>query len=71
MPAPVKIEPPRMRVDFDGNAVFGAGFQNLIDIDLISRAALELAAGHMADNRRVGILDRRENSLGLFLLRTF
>ena len=29
MPAPVEIEPPRMRIDFNGNAVLGAGFQNL------------------------------------------
>ena len=29
-----------MRVDFDGDAVFGAGFQDFVDVDLISRAAL-------------------------------
>ena len=27
MPAPVEIEPPRMRIDFNGNAVLGAGSQ--------------------------------------------
>ena len=59
MPAPVEIEPPRMGIDFNRNAVLSAGSQNPVDVDLISRAALELSAGHVAENGRIGILDRR------------
>ena len=39
VPAPVKVKPPRVGIDFNGDAVFGAGFQNSVDVDLISRAA--------------------------------
>jgi hypothetical protein len=34
VPAPVKVKTPRVRVDFDGDAVLHAGFENLVDIDL-------------------------------------
>ena len=71
MPAPVEIEPPRMGIDFNRNAVLSAGSQNLVDVDLISRAALELSSGHVAENGRVGILDRRKDTLGLFLFGHF
>ena len=60
-----------MGIDFNGNAVFSAGSQNLVDVDLISRAALELPPGHVAENSRVGILDRLEDTLGLFLFGQF
>jgi len=36
VPAPVEVEPPRMRVDFYRD-VFRAGFQDFVDVDLISR----------------------------------
>ena len=39
VPAPVEIEPPWMRVDFHGDAVLGAGFEDFVDIDLIARTA--------------------------------
>jgi hypothetical protein len=71
MPAPVEIELPRMGVDFNGNTVLSAGSQNLVDVDLISRAALELPPGHVAENSRIVILDRLEDTLGLFLFGHF
>jgi hypothetical protein len=39
VPAPVKVKTPRVRVDFDGDAVLHAGFENLVDIDLVTRDA--------------------------------
>lgn len=41
--APVEVEPPWMRIDFDGDAVLGAGFEDFVYVDLISRSAGELA----------------------------
>jgi hypothetical protein len=71
MPPPVKVKAPRMRVDFNRYAVFRAGLQDLIDIDLVSRTPLQRSSGHMSDNRRIWIFDRSQNALGLFLLRQF
>ena len=45
VPAPVEVESPWMRIDFDGDAVLGAGFKDFVDVDLISRSAGELAPG--------------------------
>ena len=58
MPAPVKIEPPRVRVDFNGDASLGAGFQNSVDVDFISGAPGELTPGHMAQDGRIRIFNR-------------
>jgi len=44
VPAPVEVEPPRVGIDFDGDTVLGAGFQNFVDVHLISRAAGELTS---------------------------
>lgn len=33
-------------VNLDGHAVFGAGAQHLLDVDLVTGSPLELAAGH-------------------------
>jgi hypothetical protein len=35
VPAPVKIKAPRMRIDFNGDAVPGASLQDLIVVDLV------------------------------------
>jgi hypothetical protein len=32
VPAPVEVEPPWMRIDFDGDAVLGGGFQDFVDV---------------------------------------
>jgi hypothetical protein len=69
MPAPVKIKPPRMRVDFDRNSILGAGFQDLINIDLVAGTALQLAPGHVTDNGRMRILKGLEDTIGLILLK--
>src|SRR6185312_8755502 len=71
VPAPVKVEPPRMRVDFNGDAVFGAGFQHFVDVDLIAGAALKLTAGQVAYDRGVRIFDGFDDARGLLLLRHF
>jgi hypothetical protein len=42
VPAPVEIKPPRLRIDLHGDAALGAGFQDFIDVDLISGAPCEL-----------------------------
>ena len=55
MPPPVKVEPPRMRVDFNRYAVFRAGLQDLVDIDLVSRVPQQLASGHVADDGGVRV----------------
>ena len=60
-----------MGIDFNSNAMLSAGFQNLVDVDLISWAALELPPDHVAENGRIGILDRLEDTLGLFLFGHF
>src|ERR1700751_2676457 len=65
VPTPVQIEPPRIRVDFDRNAVIGAGGQNLLDIDLITRAPQELPAGRVTEDSRVGIAYGTDDALCL------
>jgi len=42
VPAPVEIEPLRVRIDLDGNAVLRAGCENLLDVDLASEPLLLL-----------------------------
>ena len=46
VPAPIKIEPPRMRIDLDGDAVLCASFQDFVDIDFIAGTPLGLAFRH-------------------------
>src|SRR6476469_6457622 len=65
MPSPVKVKAPWMRVDLDGYAVFCAGLENLVDVDLVAGAPLQLASGHMPDDRRMGIADGSQYALGL------
>ena len=36
MPAPVEIKTPGFGVDLDGDAVFGAGFENSLGIDFVA-----------------------------------
>ena len=69
MPPPVKVEAPRMRIYFNRYAVFRAGLQDLVDIDLVSRTPLQLASGHVSDDCGVRIPDC--DALRLFLLRQF
>jgi hypothetical protein len=41
VPSPVEIEPPRVGVDLNGDAVIRARLENFLDIDLIARPARE------------------------------
>src|SRR5947207_817 len=47
VPAPIKVKPPRICVDFNSDAVFGAGREDFLDIDVVPRTAQKLASGHM------------------------
>jgi hypothetical protein len=55
VPAPVKVKPPGVRVDFNGDAVLRAGRENLLDIDVIAWTAQKLPPGHMPEDGRVWI----------------
>src|SRR5690242_3555087 len=66
-PAPIHIKPPRMRVNLDGNAVFGAGLQDALHIDLVAGTPQELPSGDVAENGRAGILDRPDDAVSLLL----
>src|SRR5215207_1372513 len=65
VPAPVKVEPPRIRVDLHGNTVVRAGGKNLFDVELRSRPAQQLPASHVAEDSGVRIRHRVENALRL------
>jgi hypothetical protein len=55
VPAPIKIKPPRIRVDFYGYAVLRARGKNLFNVHVISRPSQKLAASHVAEDRCVWI----------------
>jgi hypothetical protein len=62
VPAPIQIEPPWVRI-----AVLGAGGQNLLDIDLITRPPQRLPRRHVTEDGRIGGWLRR-GRCGLFAL---
>src|ERR1051325_7300914 len=66
-PAPIEIEPPWVAVDFDRDPVLGAGSQHPLDIEIVTRAAQQLPAGHMADYGHERIGSRPDQALGLHL----
>ena len=55
MPTPIQIKPPRICINFDGDAVLGACCQNLLNIDLVSGPPQQLPAGHVTQDRRMRI----------------
>ena len=57
-----------MGVDFDGDTVVRAGFQDALHIDLVAWTPQKLASGDVAENGGVGILDRLEDAGCLFFL---
>jgi hypothetical protein len=65
VPPPIEIETPRMGVDLNSDVVRCAGAQHLFDVDFVSGAALELASGHVSDDRRITIGDCSQKPLGL------
>ena len=58
-----------MSVYLNRDAEFGAGFQYFVDVDLIARAALKLATGHVAQDCSVRIPDCFKYPVRLLLLR--
>src|SRR4051794_8181912 len=67
MPAPVKIEAPRIGVDLDGNAVLGACRKDLFNVHIVARPPKELAACHVAKNGDERMGHSAQNAFGLFL----
>ena len=67
MPAPIEIKPPGVGVNFDGNAMLGAGREHSLDADFVPRPPQELPPGHMAQDGGVRIGDGAEDTLGLRL----
>src|SRR3954464_5640651 len=65
VPAPVKVEAPGVRIDFHGNAIRGACFENAFNIDFVTRPTQQLAAGHMAEDSGVRICDRADDAVRL------
>ena len=51
MPAPIQIEPPRIGVDLDGDAVLGTDGENFFHIDLVAGPAQELTPRHVAKDK--------------------
>jgi hypothetical protein len=55
---PVKIKPPRVRVDLNGDTMLRASAQYRFDVDLISWSSERLTVGYVTQNRRVRVRDR-------------
>ena len=49
-PAPVEIEPPGVAVDLDRDIMLGASGQHALDVQVVPRAAQQLATGHVTDH---------------------
>src|SRR4051794_14205113 len=67
MPAPIQIEPPRIGIDLDGDAVARACLKDGFNIELISRPPQKLPAGHMSENRGVRVRHGSDDAPGLLL----
>jgi hypothetical protein len=65
VPPPVQIEPPWVRVDFDRNAVPGAGGQNLLGIDLITRPSRQPPPRYVTEDGRIRIGHGADDALCL------
>jgi hypothetical protein len=64
-PAPVQIEPPRVGIDLDGDALFGAGCKNLLHVHFVAGASQQLPPGDVAENGGVRVGDGFEDAFGL------
>ena len=62
VPPPIKVEPPRVGVDFDSYAVSPASGKDALDIDFISGAAEKLPSCHVSEDGRIRILDCARNT---------
>ena len=65
IPAPVEIKPPRVRIDFNGDAVLRACLENFFDIDLIAWRPQQLASGHVAEHGDKRVPHRAQDALCL------
>src|SRR5689334_15474775 len=66
-PPPVEIEPPRVAIDLDRDAVLGAGGQHALYVQVIARPAEQLPACHVADHGDEWVRGRAHEAFGLRL----
>jgi hypothetical protein len=67
VPAPIQIETPWVRVDFDGNAMGGAGGEDALNVDFVSRPSEQLTPGHVSKDGGVRICNCADDALCLQL----
>jgi hypothetical protein len=65
MPAPVKIEPPRIGIDLDRDPVLGACRKHLFDVNVVAGAAQQLPPSHMPEDGGIRIGYCADDALGL------
>ena len=65
VPAPVKIEAPRIAIDLDRDAMSSAGREHTWDVQIVSGPPQKLPSCHMPENGCAGIHHGANNSLGL------
>jgi hypothetical protein len=68
MPAPIEIEAPWVRVDFDRHGMLGAGDEYFLDVDVIARPPEQLATCHVSENGHERISDGPHYARGLLFL---
>jgi hypothetical protein len=64
-PSPIQVEPPRIRVQLDGDVVARASLEDGLDIELVSGPSQKLSA--VSKDGGVGICDRVHDAPRLFL----
>src|SRR5262249_8643679 len=65
VPAPIQIETPRVRVDFDGHAMGGAGGEDALNVDFVPRPSEQLTSGHVPKDGGVRICNCADDALCL------
>jgi hypothetical protein len=65
VPAPIKIETPRIGIDLDCNAMSSAGREHTRDVDIVSGSPQQLPSRHMAEDGCAGIHHCANNALRL------
>src|SRR5829696_2597277 len=68
VPAPVDVEPVRIGIDLDGDAMLGTGPENALDVNIVTRPTHEHAAGHVPKDGGVRLPNGAQDALGLCLL---
>ena len=62
VPPPIKVEPPRVCVDFDGDALRCTGRKKALDFNFITGTTEKLPSCHVSENGRIRILDSARNA---------